>query len=59
MTEIKINDDCSKLIDESKISMRDWFAGIALRELIASQRPKSVARQAYEYADAMMKAREE
>ena len=55
-----------------EVDLRDWFAGCALDGMLASEtqgdglcppRPKedtwesTVAKQAYEYADAMMEAR--
>ena len=52
---------------ESGMSLRDWFAGMAMQGLLAAQihgfndRPANgpFASMAYEMADAMIKAREE
>lgn len=48
------------------MSLRDWFAGMALQGILAGWNQNiggalecgSASRHAYEYADAMMKARE-
>ena len=40
------------------MTMRDYFAAKAMQSLVAEQwAPKDCARQAYEFADAMLKAR--
>jgi hypothetical protein len=55
------------------LSIRDWFAGYALQGMLASDelceildgeqdydaRPIAAARRAYQYADAMLKARQQ
>lgn len=56
--------------DHTSMSLRDWFAGMALQAIIAKapfeQMPVGVdesdrmrARGAYDYADAMLEARKE
>jgi len=40
------------------MELRDWFAGLAMQALIASEpNPWVVARRAYEAADALMEVR--
>lgn len=50
-------------VEYSGMSLRDWFAGMALRAIIQAwdkqPAPDSAAKSAYEYADAMLAAREE
>jgi hypothetical protein len=43
----------------SAITLRDYFAAQALPECMGWGEPKEVCEKAYEYADAMLKAREE
>ena len=42
------------------MDLRDWFAGLALPVIMPDRRtyPMDAAKAAYEFADAMMKARE-
>jgi hypothetical protein len=40
------------------MDLLDYFAAVALSSLCETEPPISAARAAYEYADAMMKARE-
>ena len=42
------------------MDLRDWFAGLALPVIMPDNRayPMDAAKAAYEFADAMMKARE-
>ena len=46
---------------EQGMDLRDWFAGIALPVIMPDRRayPMDAAKAAYEFADAMMKARNE
>ena len=44
-----------------ELTLRDWFAGAALKGILADGRvlgPKDTATLAYDYADAVMAARE-
>jgi hypothetical protein len=41
------------------MTLRDWFAGQAMPELIGFGSPENGAKVAYEWADAMLKAREQ
>ena len=43
------------------MDLRDWFAGLALPVIMPDRRtyPMDAAKAAYEFADAMMKARNE
>ena len=45
---------------EHGMDLRDWFAGLALPVIMPNNRayPMDAAKAAYEFADAMMKARE-
>jgi hypothetical protein len=52
--------------EQTGMSLRDWFAGLAMQGELASQDSESIiesfellASYAYEVADAMMKARDE
>lgn len=49
--------------DEIGMSLRDWFAGMALQGMLANQAEEGgingMADYAYKYADAMLKKREE
>ena len=40
------------------MTLRDWFAGQALTQTAVDHEPDSAARLAYDYADAMIAARE-
>ena len=40
------------------VSLRDWFAGMALAHTNDFTLPKNIAKSAYEIADAMIAARE-
>lgn len=44
--------------DHEGMTLRDYFAAKALSALIHSRNPEDAAAEAYEYADAMLKARE-
>lgn len=41
------------------MSLRDYFAAKALAALVAAENPPQAAKQAYQYADAMLAARDE
>ena len=43
---------------EPGMSLRDWFAGQALSRLASEYKPNAAAHWAYQYADAMIAARE-
>ena len=54
------------VVKQADMSLRDWFAGQALCGLLANSRaelarphPTDVSNDAYAYADAMLKEREE
>lgn len=54
---IAYEDDVTRYVSHG-LSMRDYFAAQAMSSLIAEEwAPKDCARQAYEFADAMLKAR--
>jgi len=48
-------------IIQGGMDLRDWFAGLALPVIMPDRRtyPMDAAKAAYEFADAMMKARNE
>ncbi len=53
--------DKSVAIGEEGMTLRDWFAGLALQGLLTHDDEGLIpeaARDAYRYADAMLKARE-
>lgn len=39
------------------MTLRDYFAAMAMQELVRDGTPASAAKDAYEYADAMLKSR--
>ena len=43
---------------KNDITLRDWFAGLAMQGLLAAQANGPLASMAYEMADAMLRARE-
>jgi len=49
----------SLIPDELGMDLRDYFAAKAMTECIGWGQPDEISKKAYEYADAMMKAREE
>lgn len=66
VNEVRIDDIITN--GHAGMSMRDWFAGVALsgfagysgeRADILSANPEIVAKTAYRWADAMLRAREE
>jgi uncharacterized protein YodC (DUF2158 family) len=70
MSEINDGGPAFPVLDLSKtqsqgMTMRDWFAGMALQGMMAVEtpdchyvQPSDAAQWAYKYADAMLKARE-
>ena len=63
---IQVNHEDIDVKDYYGLSMRDWFAGMALQGYLAGRNynagqyaPASVARDCYGYADAMLAARKE
>ena len=55
--------DKGEVVPVGGLSIRDWFAGMALQGLLAnnetSYTPKQNAEEAYSFADAMIAARKE
>ena len=52
------NADGSYYHGHGGMTLRDWFAGQALMGLVNQYHPDGAAKLAYEYADAMIAARE-
>ena len=44
---------------DNGMDLRDYFAAVALSVSCGCSNPENAAKEAYEYADAMMKAREQ
>ena len=62
-TEVEYNrEDMTNLYHEEGMSLRDYFAGQAMQSIIkygsAYSEKNIIARYAYEYADAMLEARD-
>lgn len=56
---VVLDPDGDPYIEDQGMTLRDWFAGQALSGYVASHSYAEAARVAYDYADAMLKARED
>lgn len=56
-TPLTVSDIMPKTIELPTITLRDWFAGLAMVQLMQEFEIQGTVGRAYEYADAMLKER--